>query len=148
MLRGPASIERTYADVLAEQPEILAALTAVHEAAWAEVDGDLLDLCRVRMAMLLGATDSVVSHGLDDALVDDLPNWPTSTRFSSVQRACLAFTEQYVIDVSSIDDGLVADLADAVGLDDVRTFVNALLVVEQRLRLSLAWRRLLPEVAS
>ena len=34
-----------------------------------------------------------------------------------------------------------------MGLDDVKNFVNALLVVEQRLRLSLAWGRLLPELA-
>jgi alkylhydroperoxidase family enzyme len=148
MIRGPASIERTYQDVLAEQPEILAALTAVHEAAWAAVDTDLLELCLVRMAMLLGADDSVRCHSLDNALVADLPGWPASPRFSPVERACLAFTEQYIIDVASIDDGLVADLSDAVGHDEVTSFVNALLVVEQRLRLSLAWGRLLPEVAS
>ncbi len=148
MFRGPASIERTYVDVLARQPEILAALTAVHEASWAAVDADLLELCRVRMAMLLGAADSVRCHDLDDGLVDDLPNWPTSPSFSPEQRACLAFTEQYVIDVASIDDGLVADLCDVMGPDAVTDFVNALLVVEQRLRLSLAWHRLLPEIAS
>ncbi len=148
MIRGPASIERTYRNVLAGQPEILVALTAVHDAAWAAVDGDLLEVCRVRMAVLLGADDSVRFHDLDDALVDDLPNWPTSTRFSSVERACLAFTEQYLVDVASIDDGLVADLSDAIGPDAVTNFVNALLVVEQRLRLSLAWGRLLPGMAS
>jgi alkylhydroperoxidase family enzyme len=148
MIRGPTSIEQKYQQVLAGQPEILAALTSVHEAAWAAVDADLLDLCRVRMAMLLGADDSVRFHGLDDALVADLPNWPASPRFSSVQRACLAFTEQYVIDVASIDDGLVTDLSSAVGHDAVTNFVSALLVVEQRLRLSLAWGRLLPEVVS
>ena len=148
MIRGPASIERSYQVVLARQPEILAALSRVHERAWTAVDADLLDLCRVRMAMLLGADDSVRWHGLDDALVADLPHWPASPRFSPLQRACLAFTEQYVVDVASIDDRLVADLADVVGPDAVTDFVTALLVVEQRLRLSLAWGRLLPEVVS
>ena len=148
MIRGPASIERTYADVLARRPEILAALNAVHEAAWAAVDADLLDLCRLRIVMLLCADDDARIHDLDDGLVRDLSSWPTSTRFSSLERACLAFTEQYVIDVASIDDGLVTDLCDAMGPDAVMNFVNALLVVEQRLRLSLAWRRLLPEIAS
>ena len=148
MTRGPASIERSYQVVLARQPEILAALTHVHERAWSVVDADLLDLCRVRMAMLLGADDSVRCHGLDEALVADLPDWPASPRFSPVQRACLAFTEQYVIDVASVDDRLVADLADVIGSAAVTDFVTALLVVEQRLRLSLAWGRLLPEVVS
>lgn len=148
MIRGPASVEQKYQHVLAGQPEILAALTAVHEAAWAAVDADLLDLCRVRMAMLLGADDGARCHGLDDALVADLPNWWVSPHFSSAQRACLAFTEQYVIDVASIDDGLVTDLSDAVGHEAVTNFVSALLVVEQRLRLSLVWGRLLPEVVS
>jgi alkylhydroperoxidase family enzyme len=146
MIRGPASIEQTYRNTLAGQPEILAALTAVHEAAWVAVDADLLEMCRVRMAMLLGADDSVGCHGLDDQLVADLHNWPAAPRFSSTQRACLAFTEQYLIDVASIDDGLVTDLAAAVGHDVVANFVSALLVVEQRLRLSLAWGRLVPEV--
>jgi hypothetical protein len=94
------------------------------------------------------ADDSVRCHSLDDALVAELPNWPASPRFSSAQRACLAFTEQYVVDVASIDDALVTDLSDAVGHDAVTNFVSALLVVEQRLRLSLAWGRLLPEVVS
>jgi alkylhydroperoxidase family enzyme len=90
----------------------------------------------------------VRSHGLDDDLVADLPNWPASPRFTPAQRACLAFTEQYALDVASIDDGVVADLADALGPDGVTNFVHALLVVEQRLRLSLAWGRLALEVVA
>jgi len=148
MTRGSASIERSYEAVLAGQPEILAALRGVHEAAWDATDPDLLDLCRVRMAMVLGANDSARSDDLDDALVAELPCWPASARFSPAQRAALAFTEQYVIDVASVDDALVADLSDAIGADALASFVTALLVVEQRLRLSLAWGLLLPEVVA
>jgi alkylhydroperoxidase family enzyme len=146
MTRGPASIEQCYRVALADRPEILAALDRVHDAAWAAVDPDLLDLCRVRIAMLLGADESARVHGLPDDLVAALADGGVSERLSATQRAALAFTDQYVLDVASVDDEVAAALVDALGVDAVSNFVQALLVVEQRIRLSLAWSRLLPGV--
>lgn len=148
MTRGSQSTEDTFRTVLGRQPDILAALTALDEAAWVVVDADLLDLCRVRIAMLLGHDDGLDAPCLDAELLAELPQWPTSPRFSVAQRACLAFTEQFVIDVASMDDDLVAAVATELGTDGLMNFVNALLVVEQRQRLHLTWSRLLPQVAS
>ena len=55
---------------------------------------------------------------------------------------CLAFCEQFVIDVANLDDALAAAVADELGADGLVDFTNALLVVEQRQRLRLAWERL------
>ncbi len=140
MTTGPASTEALLRHTLERQPALLAALTDVHQAAWAATDGELLDLCQMRMAMLLGL--QLEAANLDAELIASLRNWSTSRRFSSVQRACLAFTEQFVIDVASITDDHVAAVAVELGDDGLVNFVNALLVVEQRQRMHLMWNRL------
>jgi alkylhydroperoxidase family enzyme len=146
--RGAASTADQFATVLAGQPAVLDALSAVHDRAWEAVDPDLLELCRVHIALLLGHHDEAASDYLDPMLLEDLPSWATSRRFSPAHRACLAFTEQFVIDVSAMSDDLVAAVADALGADGLSNFANALLVVEQRQRLTLAWSRLFGEGAS
>ncbi len=50
-----------------------------------------------------------------------------------------AFTEQYIIDVSSLTDAQAADLCAHLGDEGFVTFVNALLVIEQRMTLELAF---------
>ncbi len=148
MTRGPQSTEQMFRTVLGRNPEVLAALTDAHEVAWSVVDADLLDLCRVHIAALLGHDAGLEAPCLDAELLAELPGWFTSPRFSAAQRACLAFTEQFTIDAASIDDDLVAAVAAELGPDGLVNFVNALLVVEQRQRLHLIWSRLLAQVAS
>jgi alkylhydroperoxidase family enzyme len=143
---SPRSTDEVFAAVLDRHPGVLASLDAAHRAAWAAVDGDLLELCRLRIAMLLGNEEERSSDRLDATLVEALPSWPTSELFTPAQRACLALTEQFVIDVAGVDDAQVAAVADELGGDGLSSFVNALLVVEQRQRLRLAWSRLFPEV--
>ena len=136
--------------VLRDRPDVLAELTAAHDAAWASVDPVLLELCRLRVAMLLGneadivtRTPVAVAAGLDEQAVAELASWPTSPRFDARTRACLALTEQFVIDVASTDDSLPAGVAAHLGSAGLVDFTHALLVVEQRQRLRLAWDRLL-----
>ena len=71
----------------------------------------LLELCRVRQAQLLGCdaeavrrTPFAVDAGLDEALVGSLSSWPTSPAFSPAAKACLAYTEAFVIDPHGVDD--------------------------------------------
>ncbi len=122
-------------------------LRAANEAAWAATSPRLLELCRVRIAILLGCAAEVDARTPGSAVADDvlaaIRSWPTDPRFDPLDRACLAFTEHYVIDVASIDDDTVAAVRDRLGDDGLLNFVNALLVVEQRIRLRLAWDRLL-----
>lgn len=65
--------------------------------------------------------------------------WPTTESFSPRDRAALAFTEQYVIDVASLTDDLAAELRHHLGDEGLVTFVNALLVIEQRMTLELTF---------
>lgn len=109
----------------------------------------LLELCRLRIAMLLGCTDELVvrtpaavNAGLDESVVDVLADWPRSPRFGPIERACLAFTEQFVIDVAGMDDATTNAVRDELGDEGLANFVSALLVVEQRQRLRLTWQRL------
>ena len=135
--------------MLAEQPDVAGSLDALNEAAWSVVDPVLLELCRLRVAKLLGCeyeqglrTEAAVAAGLDEATIVDLPAWPTSERFGRRERACLAFCEQFVIDVAGMDDELAFAVSDELGLQAFRDFVSALLVVEQRQRLRLTYERL------
>ena len=150
MVRGSATTRAHIATVLADRPDVRGQLEAADAAAWAAVDRDLLDLCRIRIAMLLGHPDEIVAEpppdGPDPRLVAELASWPTSPLFDDVQRACLAFAEQFVIDVAGIDDACAFAVVDHLGAD-FPAFVNALLVIEQRQRLTLIWQRLFGDAA-
>lgn len=127
--------------------EVLAAMAAAHHAAWTATSPRLLELCRVRIATMLGSTAEVSMRtpGSDVApeLLDAIASWPTDERFGGVDRACLALTEHYVMDVASVDDATVAAVREHLGDEGLQNFVSALLVVEQRIRLRLIWDRLL-----
>jgi len=140
--------------VLADHPDVRGALDEAWAAAWASVDPVLLELCRLRIATLLGCEDGLatrtpaaVEAGLDEAMVAALAGWPRDERFGARERACLAFTEQFVIDVAGLDDATAAAVRDELGDDGLADFVNALLVVEQRQRLRLTWARLWGDAA-
>jgi alkylhydroperoxidase family enzyme len=146
---APRSTSDVIATVLAGHPDVVEHLGQAEVAAYAAVDPTLLELCRLRVAMLLGCQAELDTRHVEaeatglEATIAELPQWPTSSRFDARQRACLAFTEQFVIDVASLDDELASDVADQLGSQGLIDFVNALLVVEQRQRLRLAWERLL-----
>ena len=123
-------------------PGVRSAIAAAHVAAWASTDPETLELCRARIATLLGSEETA-EYPIDTDLVAAIPSWPTSPLFTDAQRACLAFTEQFVIDVASLDDSTVAAVVESLGTEGFVNFVNALLVVEQRQRMRLAWLQLL-----
>lgn len=145
----PVATDDVLDEILGAHPDVRGSLGDAWGAAWESVDPVLLELCRLRIAMLLGCreelaarTPAAVNAGLDDSAVAVLADWPRSPLFSSRQRACLAFTEQFVIDVAGMDDGTVGAVRDELGDEGLANFVSALLVVEQRQRLRLTWQRL------
>lgn len=152
MSRRRATTAEVIGGVLGGHPDVVAELEAADAAAWAAVDPVLLELCRLRVAMLLGAENEIavrspaVGGRLDESLVDDLASWPTSPGFGAAERACLAFTEQFVIDVARMDDATANAVGDVLGPDGLADFVAALLVIEQRQRLRLIWSRLFEDV--
>ncbi len=134
--------------VLADHADVRQHLDEAWEAAWATVDPRLLELCRLRVAMLLGcgpelqARTAAASDTVSDELVEHLGDWPRSPRFGPSDRACLAFTEQWVIDVAGMDDATVAAVRDELGDQGLADFTSALLVIEQRQRLRQTWHAL------
>ena len=147
VFEGPT--EDVLASVLAGHPDVSSSLDAAWKAAWEAVDPVLLELCRLRLAMLLGCpaelasrTAAAVAAGFDEARVEVLSRWPTSPLFGPRERACLAFAEQFVIDVAGLDDATAGAVREELGEQGLVDFVNALLVVEQRQRLRLVWRPL------
>lgn len=111
---------------------------------WEAVDPALADLCRSRVAMLLGNPAPAPRAGLGaahEAKVAELSQWPTSPRFTSTDRVCLAFTEQFVMDVGSMTPELVAPVADALG-EGTAAFVQALFLLDMDVRMAIVLPRL------
>ena len=129
-------------------PSILPALTGFHEAAWASVDAVLLELARLRIAMLLGDANeaarrspAAIDAGLQEEKVAALGNWPDSPLYTEGERACLAFTEQYVGDVANLTKADADAVIEHLGAAGFYRFVNALLALDEHARLNLALAR-------
>jgi alkylhydroperoxidase family enzyme len=146
----PPTTENVLAAVLkrrSEHREVHAALVTCCSAAWNGVETRLLSLCRERVAQMLGCpSETTVAASAEQRLlasdIGDLGSWRQSTRFDDRERVCLAFTEQFVFDVASLDDSTVHRVSEALGHEGLLAFVSALLVVEQRIRLRLVWEQL------
>jgi hypothetical protein len=113
---------------LADHPDVLEQLNLARDAAWSTVDKRLLGLCEQRIREILGTADEVL-----------LANWHSSGELSAAERACIAFTEEYMIDVASLTDEAAAAVRQHFGDQATADFVSALLVVEQRQRIALTW---------
>ena len=75
------------------------------------VDPVVLELCRLRVAQLLGArypqsvrTPQALAAGLHEARIAALADWWNSDDFNPTERACLRFAEQFVLDAKGITD--------------------------------------------
>ncbi|MFK7916803.1 MAG: hypothetical protein AB8G14_01900 [Ilumatobacter sp.] len=119
-----------------DDTDALAALDSAHASAWNATDAALLGLCRDRVAVMLGHTPTLEAMSSD--LLRSLSGWTSSDAFSEVERAALDFTEQYIIDVASMSNVQAVRLREHLGDEGLVTFVNALLVIEQRMSLELA----------
>lgn len=131
------------------RPEAFDALAAVVGAAWQDTDPVLLELARLRIATLLENTAESARRtkgareaGLSETQVADLAAWPTSPRFTARERACLALTEQFVMDANGVTDAQVAEVTDHLGAAGCYAFVEAVSVLEtfQRACLTLGIR--------
>ncbi len=125
-------------------PDVIATLEQADAAAAHAIDPALLTLCRRRLAMLLGAELPVTS----DPKLLAISSWPTSPLFDDVDRACLAFTEQFVIDVASTTDAQAAAVEALIGPAALYGLANALYVVDQVERLQLTLAAALPAPTS
>lgn len=101
-----------------------------------ETDGRVLDLCRLRMASLLGMTPQPPKVAPADD-VAELAQWPTSPRFDERDRAALAFAEQWLIDASGVTDADAARVREHYSDPQVAAFTMGIAVCEALLRTEL-----------
>lgn len=111
---------------LGAHPDVLQHLDRIRSAANGVCDPAVLNLCQQRIRELLGV-----------ATTTQLSGWPNDQSLSPAAKACLAFTEEFVIDVASLSDITAATVRYELGEQAMIDFVAALLVVEQRERIAL-----------
>lgn len=114
-------------------------MTRLDAAAWKHSDPELLMLCAVRVAQMLGgdAGRNVGPVVIDERRLASLASWDTSPLFTETERAHLSFTEQFVTSVRDISDADVSALLAQASPEQVRSFVAALYVVEMEQRVDL-----------
>lgn len=130
---GPTDWDR----VVALFPDAFEAVANLQRVVWDNFDPVVLELSRLRTAQLLGfeaglavRSDAARRAGLDEAKIAALGTWPTSPLFSDAERACLALTEQFVMDANGVTDALVDAALAHYSPADVHTFVNAVSAFE------------------
>lgn len=122
------------------RPEAVSLLEAANALSERAVAPPLLDLVRRRVGVLIG-NHSVTAT--PDPRLDALAEYHRSSLFSEAERDCLAFAEQFVIDVSALTSDDVARLATHLGSDGVRAFTTALYITECTQRLGMVSAALL-----
>lgn len=129
-------------ELAAQQAEAAALLSLANAHAWSVVPPTLLELLRLRIAMLIGnqagllrRSNAALAAGLSEAKIARIGNYPTSPEFSVVEKECLAFAEQFVIDVSSLTEDNRALLRPHFPDAQLAEFVMALYVTECTQRL-------------
>jgi hypothetical protein len=102
----------------AAHPDLAARHDAYVRGVWQHpaLPPGLLELCRLRIAQLLGlaAPGRIAPLPADrEALVPHLASWTATA--GPVDRACLAFAEQFVLDAQALDEATVDGVRAAVG---------------------------------
>jgi len=101
------------------------------------VDPIVLELCRLRVAQMLGArypqsvrTPEARAAGLGEGRLAALASWWTSDEFSETERACLRFAEQFVLDAKGMSDEQARPVVAALGEKGAVALVEALAIFD------------------
>lgn len=116
------------------RPEAVALLVLANECAQSVVDPSLLALLRIRIDSLIG----------DGTLVRN-PFSEGESALTDRQSVALSFAEQFIIDVSGINETNRESLVQYFPGEEMREFVTALYILECTYRLSLIARMLLSD---
>ena len=102
---------------MAPRPTYAAALAEVVDAIWDQdvVDLPTLELCRLRIGQILGA--SPVAERVSDELAAALPQWPSDERFDDRLRTVLGYAEQLLFDAQEVTDAQARRVINAIGED-------------------------------
>ncbi len=131
---------------MATRPELAEPLDDYLATAFAAVDPVVLELCRLRIATLHGdaqqrglRTESALAAGLTEDKIAALADHHRSPAFTDHERACLAYAEQFVIDVHGLTDADADRVKDGMTDADFVAFTVALGLLDGvgRMRLAL-----------
>jgi len=136
------------------EPAVMENFEALQGAAWEAADPVILEMCRLRLADLMGdeqgaayRTPAALAAGLDEAKVAVLADWWRSPLFEERERAHLAFAEQFNTSVAHVTDPDVEALLEHLTERQVGDFVGALYAVEFEARVRMVAGRVLAEEA-
>ena len=134
-----AAARDPFEGVFALRPNLFEAYRDFAALFWTRrlVDPVVLELCRLRVAQLLGArhplslrTPEALAAGLREDRIAKLDSWWTSDGFDATERACLRFAEQFVLDAKGITDADAAAVVGALGDAGTVAFVEALAIFD------------------
>ena len=118
-------------------------LVALHRAIDDSVDPVIVELCRLRIAALIGARahlslrrQKAAAGGLTEAKIAALAGWPESPLFSAAERACLALAEQFCMGAYTVTDADVAAVLAHLSADECYALVNGVWVMEALARMT------------
>ena len=104
---------------------------------------EILALCRLRIAMLLGcASDSTLAEMTAARVPPEragaLPRYASSPEFTDAERACIAYAEQYVLDPHGFTDADFATLRAHLSSEALAMLTLAVAVYDALARFRLA----------
>jgi alkylhydroperoxidase family enzyme len=129
------------------RPDAYARFREMYAGLWdpAGVDPALLELCRLRVATILGCDaerairySDAVAAGLTEARIAALPRWPSDPAFTDAERSAIEFAEQYVIDPHGLTDEHFAALHREFDEPALATLTLAVAMFDALTRLRLA----------
>jgi alkylhydroperoxidase family enzyme len=129
----------TFEESFRRRPELFADYQAFADLFWSRrlVDPTLLELCRIRVAQILGCegeerrrTPQAVAAGLDEARVAALADWQRSPMLTEVERACLRLTDGFVLDPHGVRDADAAAVAAHLSPREMMALIEALAVFD------------------
>ena len=131
---------------MAPRPTYAAALAEVVDAIWDQdvVDLPTLELCRLRIGQILGA--SPTAERVSDELAAALRQWPSDERFDDRLRTVLGYAEQLLFDAQEVTDAQARCVIDAIGEDGflVLTYACGVFETTQRAEMVLDSNRSAP----
>jgi alkylhydroperoxidase family enzyme len=120
------------------QPRFYETYMRIFNARVKAVDPLLFELCRLRMASLLGSELDLslryrpaIEAGLTEEKIAALSSYMTSPLFSDRERVCISFAEQFVIEASSLTDEDCAKVLRYLPADEFTSLTRALWASEQ-----------------
>jgi len=138
-LRGEAPGKTATARALGHRPGLRDALAAFEALFWRRpwLDPVVLELCRLRVAQLVGCEAELavrsrpaLEAGLAEEKVARLERWEREPGFSGTERACLLFTEKFVLDVGSISDADAEAVSERLGPEGTVALCEALAILD------------------